>query len=76
MLAANIVLYVPGLIWLAVLIGIEWIHPLANQPLGDLIAGGTTLEKTLVGGLYPFVLGDLIKLYLASLTLPCGLGLS
>jgi biotin transport system substrate-specific component len=70
LLAANIVLYVPGLIWLAVLIGIEWIHPLANQPLGDLIAGGTTLEKTLVGGLYPFVLGDLIKLYLASLTLP------
>ena len=70
LVAANIVLYVPGLLWLAYLIGSEWVHPLANQPLGDLISGGTTLEKTLVGGLYPFILGDLIKLYLASLTLP------
>ena len=70
MLAANIVLYVPGLLWLAYLISSDWIHPAAGQPLGQLISGGTTLEKTLVGGLYSFILGDLIKLYLASLTLP------
>jgi biotin transporter BioY len=31
---------------------------------------GTNLEKTLQFGLYPFVVGDLIKLYLAALLLP------
>ena len=68
-LAGNVLLYVPGLLWLAYLINTEWIHPV-GKPLGELISGETTLEKTLVGGLYPFILGDMIKLYLASLTLP------
>ena len=73
-LAGNVLLYVPGLLWLAYLIDTEWIHPV-GKPLGELISGETTLEKTLVGGLYPFILGDLIKLYLASLTLPAAWGI-
>ncbi len=70
MLAGNALIYVPGLLWLGYLISSGWIHPVALKPLGDLIAGSSTLEKTLVGGLYTFILGDLIKLYAASLTLP------
>ncbi|MBM3926416.1 MAG: biotin transporter BioY [SAR202 cluster bacterium] len=69
-LASNALIYVPGLLWLSYLISTEWIHPAAGRPLGELIAGSGTWEKTLVGGLYPFILGDLIKLYLATLTLP------
>ena len=70
LLFGNIILYIPGLLWLAYLISSDWLHPAAQLPLGELIAGGSTLEKTLVGGLYPFILGDLIKLYLASLMIP------
>ena len=70
MLAANAILYIPGLLWLAYLIGTDWIHPVAQKPLGDLIAGTSTLDKTLKGGLYPFIVGDMMKLYLAALTLP------
>jgi len=33
---------------------------------------GTNLEKTLEYGLYPFVIGDMLKLYLAALLLPAG----
>ena len=70
MLISNAAIYLPGLLWLAFLISSGWVHPAAGKPLSDLIAGNGTLEKTLVGGLYPFILGDLIKLYLATLTLP------
>jgi len=69
MLLGNIVLYVPGVLWLAYLVGSGWIHPV-GQPLGDLIAGSGTWDKALKGGVYPFVVGDLMKLYLASLVLP------
>ena len=69
MLMGNAVLYIPGLLWLAYLIGSGWIHPV-GQPLGELIAGSGTWDKALKGGLYPFVVGDLTKLMLASLTLP------
>ncbi len=55
MLAGNVILYVPGLLWLSTF-----------APAGDKAA--TTLEW----GLYPFILGDLIKLYAASLLLPGG----
>ena len=70
MFLGNVLLYVPGLLWLGYLIGTDWIHPAAGKPLGDLIAGSSTLDKTLVGGLYPFIVGDMMKLFLASLTLP------
>lgn len=51
MLTGNVIIYVPGLLWLA--------H--------YLNAG---VEETLEAGLYPFVVGDLLKLYLAGALLP------
>ena len=53
MLAGNVILYVPGLLWLATFAPAEsrW---------------ATTMEW----GLYPFVVGDAIKLVAASLLLP------
>ena len=70
MLAGNILLYVPGILWLAYLIATDWIHPLAGQPLGELVAGSSTWDKAFKGGLYPFIVGDMMKLFLASLVLP------
>ncbi len=70
MFLGNALIYVPGLLWLGYLIATDWIHPAAGKPLGDLISGSNTLDKTLVGGLYPFIVGDMMKLFLASLTLP------
>jgi len=54
MLTGNVLIYAVGLPWLAT-------H-----------AGGPTLslDKTLQYGLYPFILGDLVKLYLAGASLP------
>ena len=69
MFLGNVVLYVPGLLWLAYLIGSGWVHPV-GQPLGELIVGDSTWDKTLKGGLYPFIIGDFVKLFLASLALP------
>lgn len=51
MLAGNVVIYLVGLPWLAVVLD-------------------TNLEKTLEYGLYPFVVGDIVKLYLAAALLP------
>ncbi|HLB26348.1 MAG TPA: biotin transporter BioY [Dehalococcoidia bacterium] len=70
MFLGNVALYVPGILWLAYLIQTDWIHPAAGKPLGDLIAGSGTWGKAVEGGLYPFIVGDLMKLFLASLTLP------
>ena len=52
MFLGNVLLYVPGLLWLNI-----------DAAEGDW-------AKTLEWGLYPFVVGDLMKLMLASLTLP------
>jgi biotin transport system substrate-specific component len=51
MLTGNVVIYLFGLPWLAVVLG-------------------TSLERTLELGLYPFVPGDMLKLYLAAALLP------
>ncbi len=51
MLTGNVIVYLVGLPWLAVVLG-------------------TSLERTLELGLYPFVAGDLFKLYLAAALLP------
>ena len=69
MLLGNAVLYVPGVLWLAYLIGTDWVHPV-GAPLGELISGSGTWDKALKGGLYPFIVGDMMKLFLASLALP------
>jgi biotin transport system substrate-specific component len=70
MFLGSVVLYIPGILWLAYLIGTDWVHPVAQEPLGALVAGSGTWDKALQGGLYPFIVGDLMKLFLASLTLP------
>ena len=70
MLAGNAVIYVPGILWLFYLIATDWIHVAAGSPLGELIAGDGDWNKALSGGLYPFIVGDLTKLYLASMALP------
>jgi biotin transport system substrate-specific component len=71
MFLGNVALYIPGVLWLAYLIGSGWIHP-SGKPLADLVAPTFTgtWDKALIGGLYPFIAGDLMKLFLASLTLP------
>ena len=51
MLTGNVLIYLVGLPWLAVVLN-------------------TNLEKTLEYGLYPFVPGDVFKLYLAAALLP------
>ncbi len=51
MLTGNVLIYLVGLPWLAVVL-----H--------------TNLEQTLTDGLYPFVPGDMFKLYLAAAALP------
>jgi biotin transporter BioY len=63
MLLGNIILYIPGLIQLSLFVP-------GYAP--DAAAEGMILQKTLIDGLYPFILGDLIKLYIASLALPAG----
>ena len=61
MLLGNIILYIPGLIQLSLFV--PGYAPDAVDEVG-------ILQKTLIDGLYPFILGDLIKLYIASLALP------
>lgn len=51
MLTGNVIIFVVGLIWLAVVLD-------------------TSLEKTLEYGLYPFIPGEIVKLYLAAALLP------
>lgn len=51
MLTGNVVIYLIGLPWLAIVLD-------------------TRLERTLELGFYPFVVGDMIKLYLAAALLP------
>jgi len=51
MLFGNILIYIPGLFWLARFIG---------------------FGKVLAAGLYPFIIGDLLKILLAGLVLPMG----
>ena len=59
LLAGNVVLYVPGLLWLGYwAVDKEW------------TSGASIIPNTLQWGLWPFVAGDLAKLYVASVALP------
>ena len=70
MLAGNVLVYVPGLLWLGYLIGTDWVPPGGSKAISELISGSSTLDKTLKGGLYPFIVGDLMKLMAAAMVLP------
>lgn len=62
MLIGNVILYVPGLAWLAYWIG-------ATGKL-DTATYGTLFDQTLTWGMTPFLIGDLLKLALAALLVP------
>jgi biotin transport system substrate-specific component len=70
MLLGMALIYLPGLLWLNHLIATDWVAPGGTKPLSELIAGSSNLDKTLVGGLYPFIVGDLMKLLAAAMLLP------
>jgi biotin transporter BioY len=70
MLLGTAIIYVPGLLWLNHLISTDWVAPGGTKPISELIAGSSDLNKTLVGGLYPFIVGDLMKLIAAAMLLP------
>ena len=59
LLAGNVVLYVPGLLWLGY-------YAVDNA----WTSGSRIIPDTLQWGLWPFVAGDLAKLYVASVALP------
>ena len=59
LLAGNVVLYVPGLLWLG-----YWAVD------NGWTSGASVIPDTLQWGLWPFVAGDLAKLYVASVALP------
>jgi len=67
MLLGNIVLYVFGLAWLAYYIAH---HAGVFNFFEGLYPGSSLLDKTLKGGLYPFIGGDAVKLLLATMVLP------
>ena len=70
MLIGSLLIYVPGLLWLGFAIGNGFLDSTLGFELAAVIPGNNTLDKTLVAGFYPFVVGDLIKLYIATVALP------
>ncbi len=61
MLIGNVILYVPGLAWLGHLVASGMFRPETYA---------TVWEQTMVWGLTPYVIGDVMKLALAALLLP------
>ena len=70
MLVGNVSIYLIGLPWLAWYIASGTTIPGLELTYYDAIVGNNVLDKTLKGGLYPFIGGDALKLLLASMTLP------
>ena len=70
MLVGNLAIYAVGLPWLAVFIASGATIPGLELTYYDAIAGNDVLDKTLRGGLYPFIGGDAIKLLVAAMVLP------
>jgi biotin transport system substrate-specific component len=62
MLVANVLIYVPGLLWLQ-----QWI--VAGERF-DAAAFASVWDQTLAWGLTPYLIGDLLKLALAALLVP------
>lgn len=70
MIVGNISIYLVGLPWLALFIASEMAIPGTSLTYYDAISGNNVLDKTLKGGLYPFIGGDAIKLLAATIALP------
>jgi biotin transport system substrate-specific component len=62
MLIGNVILYVPGLAWLA-----QWIS--ASGKL-DVATYGSLWDQTMAWGITPYLIGDAMKLALAALIVP------
>ena len=69
MVIGNLSIYVVGLPWLACFVAFSTI-PGLDLTYYDAIIGNDVLDKTLKGGLYPFIGGDAVKLLVASMVLP------
>jgi biotin transport system substrate-specific component len=70
MVAGNLSIYLIGLTWLAVFIASGATIPGLDLTYYDAISGSNVLDKTLRGGLFPFIGGDALKLLAAALVLP------
>ena len=70
MVIGNAAIYLVGLPWLAAFIASGATIPGLDLTYYDAIAGSDSLDKTLKGGLYPFIGGDALKLLLAAMVLP------
>lgn len=70
MVIANLSIYVVGLPWLGYFIASGTLIPGLELSYYDAISGTNVLDKTLKGGLYPFIGGDALKLLVASSTVP------
>lgn len=75
MLVGNVSIYFVGLPWLAFFIQTGVTIPGTELTYYDAIAGSNVVDKTLRGGLYPFIGGDAIKMLLAAMVLPGAWGL-
>ena len=69
MIIGNVCVYLIGLPWLAFYIAYETV-PGLDLTYYEAIVGNKVLDKTLKGGIYPFIGGDAVKLLLAAMVLP------
>jgi biotin transport system substrate-specific component len=70
MIIGSLAVYAIGLPWLGWFIGSGAMIPGFDLTYYDAIGGSNVLDKTLKGGLYPFIGGDAVKLLAAALVLP------
>ena len=70
MVLGNLVIYMVGLPWLGGFIASGATIPGLDKTYYEYIAGANVLDKTLRGGLYPFIGGDALKLLLSAMVLP------
>eukprot|EP01013_Petalomonas_cantuscygni_P019014 TRINITY_DN36633_c0_g1_i1.p2 TRINITY_DN36633_c0_g1~~TRINITY_DN36633_c0_g1_i1.p2 ORF type:complete len:168 (+),score=49.12 TRINITY_DN36633_c0_g1_i1:2-505(+) len=61
LIGANVLIYVPGLLWLGYLV---------QTGMFDAATYGSVTEQTLAWGLTPYLIGDAMKLALAALLVP------